>query len=187
MRVVEILEYDGSWPALFEAECAVLRGVLGDVAVAIHHIGSTAVPGLAAKPVIDILVEVGNLDLLDALNDRMLSIGYEAKGEYGIPGRRYFPKGGDCRTHHLHAFASGDFGLHRHLAVRDYLCCHADVAVEYAQVKRAAAAKCGNDLEKYCDAKDAYVKRLESVALNAKRPNKAPEPTPTAVTPRAMK
>jgi GrpB-like predicted nucleotidyltransferase (UPF0157 family) len=100
MRTIEVVAYDPSWPGVFEIEREVLSRVLGELAVEIHHIGSTAVPGLVAKPIIDILVEVHDMAALDRLNPAMEAIGYDCMGEYGIPGRRYYRKGGDHRTHH---------------------------------------------------------------------------------------
>ena len=169
-RIIRVVDYDPSWPARFDAEAAVLYRTLGHVAHAIHHIGSTAVPGLAAKPIIDILMEAADLSQVDALNERMVGIGYIARGEYGIPGRRYFQKGGEDRTHHLHVFARGDFNLVRHLAFRDYLRGHPEVAHEYGELKRAVAKTCENDIERYCDGKDAYVKRVEAIAVREKSP-----------------
>jgi GrpB-like predicted nucleotidyltransferase (UPF0157 family) len=104
---------------------------------------------------------------LDGFNDELRAAGYEPKGEFGIPGRRYFKKGGENRTHHIHAFASGDFNLIRHLAFRDYLRAHPEVAAEYAELKRTIAATCNNDIERYCDGKDEFVKRIEACAVEA--------------------
>ena len=175
MRKIEIVDYDPSWPARFEAECALVRGALGDVVVDIHHIGSTAVPGLAAKPIIDILLEVEDLVALDSLNSEMEAIGYRPMGELGIPGRRYFPKGGDSRSHHVHAFVCGDPNVGRHLAFRDYLRRHPEVAREYAEVKRRVAQTCDNDSERYCAGKDAYVRRVEATAVKEQMSNLASE------------
>jgi GrpB-like predicted nucleotidyltransferase (UPF0157 family) len=172
MRTISVVDYDSSWPVRFDAEAAVLYRTLGHVAHAIHHIGSTAVPGLAAKPIIDILMEAADLSQIDALNERMVGIGYIPKGEYGIPGRRYFQKGGEDRTHHLHVFARGDFNVVRHLAFRDYLRGHPDIAREYGELKRAVAKTCENDIERYCDGKDAYVKRIEAIAIREKPPSR---------------
>ena len=171
LRIVEVVEYNSSWPALFDAECTLLRHALEGVAIAIHHIGSTAVPGLAAKPIVDMLMEVTDLQALDAMEDRMLSLGYIPQGEFGIPGRRYFQKGGDKRTHHLHAFAAGDSNLVRHLALRDYLRAHPEAAADYGNLKKAIARTCENDLGRYCDGKDAFVKRLEAIAVKEMAPN----------------
>lgn len=165
MRTVEVVDYDASWPARFEAERAAIAGALGDVVVAVHHIGSTSVPGLAAKPVIDVLVEVRDLDALDARASAMEALGYEAKGEYGIARRRYFRRGGDMRTHHVHAFAAGDEHVVRHLAFRDYLRAHADVAAEYGALKHRVADEAAHDVDAYCDGKDAFVQHHEALAV----------------------
>jgi GrpB-like predicted nucleotidyltransferase (UPF0157 family) len=165
LRVVEVVPYHPRWPVLFEDEAALLRRTLGDVAVHIHHIGSTSVPGLVAKPIIDILLEVTSLAALDALNEAMRAIGYEPRGELGIPRRRYFPKGGMDRTHQVHAFVVGDEHGMRHLAFRDYLRAHPETAKEYGELKIAIARDCDNDIERYCDGKDAYVKRVEALAI----------------------
>lgn len=167
LRTVEVVPYDPRWPLLFEDEAALLHHTLGDVAVQVHHIGSTAVPGLAAKAIIDILLEVTSLEALDALNEAMRAIGYEARGELGIPRRRYFPKGDLDRTHQVHAFAAGDEHVIRHLAFRDYLRAHPETAREYGELKLAVARECDHDIERYCDGKDAYVKALEARALLA--------------------
>jgi GrpB-like predicted nucleotidyltransferase (UPF0157 family) len=164
-RIIEVVEYDPTWPKLFEAERDILRKI--------HHVGSTAVPGLAAKPIIDILIEVTGLEALDALHEDMKVIGYKPKGEFGIPGRRYYQKGGKQRTHQIHAFVTGDFNVTRHIAFRDYLRANSDVAREYGEVKKSVAKTCDNDINKYCDGKDAYVKRVESIAVKELAPNKA--------------
>ena len=171
MREIEVVDYDPLWVGLFERERDLLRRTLGEVAVKIHHIGSTAVPGLAAKPIIDILIAVTGLGDLDALNGRMEAIGYEVMGEFGIPGRRYFRKGGENRSHHIHAFVYGDPNLLRHIAFRDYLRAHPEVAREYGELKRRIAQACENDKDRYCDGKDAYVKRIEAIALKETAPD----------------
>jgi GrpB-like predicted nucleotidyltransferase (UPF0157 family) len=97
----------------------------------------------------------------------MQALGYEARGEFGLPGRRYFPKGGLDRTHQVHAYATGDASLARHLAFRDYLRAHPAIAREYGELKQTVARACEGDLERYCDGKDAYVKKIEAQALIA--------------------
>ncbi|WP_431195822.1 GrpB family protein [Klebsiella pneumoniae] len=120
MRILTVVDYDEMWPALFENERTLLQMTLGKVISRIHHIGSTSVPGLSAKPVIDILIEVANLEELDSLNQAMEGVGYTVRGENGILNRRYFTKGGNQRSHHIHAFATGDAQIIKHLAFRDY-------------------------------------------------------------------
>jgi GrpB-like predicted nucleotidyltransferase (UPF0157 family) len=95
---MKVVEYSADWPNLYEQEISLLREVLSHEIVRAHHIGSTAVPGLAAKPVIDILLEVQSVERLDTFDNAMERIGYQPQGEFGIPGRRYYPKGGDERT-----------------------------------------------------------------------------------------
>jgi GrpB-like predicted nucleotidyltransferase (UPF0157 family) len=165
MRTIEVVDYDPAWPSLFEDERSLLCEALGDVIVVIHHIGSTAVPGLAAKPIIDINLVVTDVNVLDELSDKMEDIGYVAKGEFGIPGRRYFQKGGDRRTHQVHAFKQGDPNTVRHLAFRDYLRANPKVAEEYAVLKKRIAATCDNDIDRYCHGKDDFVKRHQAIAL----------------------
>jgi len=165
MRDMSVVDYDPRWSEAAEAEIAALQDILGDVVVRAHHIGSTAVPGLAAKPVIDLLLEVRSLVRLDGFDPAMRSLGYEPRGEFGIPGRRYYPKGGDDRTHHVHAFAVGDRHVADHLAFRDYLRAHADVATDYERVKRQAAVTCRHDPDGYVAFKHAFVATAVADAL----------------------
>ncbi len=162
---MSVVDYDPGWPEAYEAETARIRMVLGDEIVHAHHIGSTAVPGLAAKPVIDILLEVEDVARLDARDRGMRSIGYEPHGEFGIPGRRYYPKGGDERTHHVHAFAIDDPHVAEHLAFRDYLRAHPEAGSDYAHVKREAAAKHRHDPDGYVAFKQEIVSQILSDAL----------------------
>ncbi|ELY3758567.1 GrpB family protein [Cronobacter universalis] len=164
-RQIALEPYNPAWTARFVAEEKRVREALGDVALAVHHIGSTSVPGLAAKPVIDMLVEVSSLKALDALNSAMQALGYTPRGEYGIPGRRYFIKGETVRTHHLHAFIAASEQVTRHLAFRDYLRRHDDAAREYAQIKFAAARDSGFQSDLYSQLKNDFIARVEQQAL----------------------
>ena len=166
VRRMKVIEYSANWPKLYEQERSLLREALGNEIVRAYHIGSTAVPGLAAKPVIDILLEVRSVERLDDLGKTMEDIGYQPRGEFGIPGRRYFPKGGDDRTHHLHAFAVGDSHIEKHLAFRDYLRMHPAVAVEYAAVKQAASAAHETDPEGYVAFKQRFVEQTVAKAVH---------------------
>lgn len=158
------MPFDPSWADDFEAEKRVLAALLGAQAQ-IHHIGSTAVPGLCAKPIIDILVEVPDVARLDALHDALRTLGYQARGENGIAGRRYFVKGAPQRTHHLHAFRAGSPHAIRHLALRDWLQRHPEACQAYAAAKRQAAAACGGDAHRYVALKDEAVKALVALAM----------------------
>lgn len=167
MRTVKIIDYDDQWPVLFEAESKLLHATLGNVISRIHHIGSTSVTGLAAKPVIDILLEVNGLTALDSANAAMNNIGYTARGENGIPDRRYFTKGGDERSHQVHAFVAGDAQIIRHLAFRDYLKNDRNVANEYADLKRAAAQASQNNAQRYSALKADFIVYHLRLALTA--------------------
>ena len=166
VRSMKIVDYSAEWPRLYKRELALLREALGNEIVRAHHIGSTAVPGLAAKPVIDILLEVRSVERLDAFDNAMKGLGYQPRGEFGIPGRRYYPKRGNDRTHHVHAFAVGDPHIEVHLAFRDYLRVHPASVAEYAAVKREAAVVCETDPEGYVAFKHDFVERIVAKAVH---------------------
>lgn len=125
-----------------------------------------AVKGLAAKSIIDIMPVVTNISLVDKHNKEFVAIGYECMGEFGIEGRRYFRKGGDNRTHQIHIFEQSNHkDINRHIAVRDFLRTHPDIALEYGELKMELAYRFSEDIEGYCTGKDAFVKQLEKDAL----------------------
>lgn len=164
--IVQVVDYCEQWPAEYEKEAAQIKRILGGELVAIHHIGSTAVKGLAAKPVIDIMPVVRNIAMVDGRQAAFEALGYECMGEFGIPGRRYFRKGGEHRTHQIHIFeSSNQKDIVRHLAVRDYLRAHPEQTRAYGELKRSLAQKYPEDIESYCDGKDAFVKQMEKEAL----------------------
>ncbi|WP_224652379.1 GrpB family protein [Pectobacterium versatile] len=163
-RTIAVVDYDPHWVTNYATEASAIAQALGDVAVRIHHIGSTAVLGLPAKPVIDMLLEVVSLSDLDQLDHVMVDLGYCPRGENGLAGRRYYTKGGDDRTHHLHAFVVGDEPIQRHLAFRDYLRKNPAVCAEYAAIKRAAALACDNDAAVYSQLKDDFIATHEALA-----------------------
>lgn len=167
VRKIEVVSYDPKWPKQFEEEKnRLLESLPKELIVTILHIGSTAVPGLAAKPIIDIALIANDIEGLDNHQASMLALGYESWGEYGLPGRRYYPKGGDERTHQIHAYQYDSlYELGRHVAFRDYLREHPQAREEYAQVKRLAASANPTDIDGYCDDKDEFVKKIEKEAL----------------------
>ena len=163
---IVVVPYRPQWQEDFRQEAEKIRAVLGDNCIRICHIGSTAVEGLAAKPIIDIMPVVADLNGVDACRPGLEGLGYEYCGEFGIPGRRYLRKGGDERTHQIHVFRQDDrANIIRHLAVRDYLRRHEEEREAYAALKLSLAAQYPYDIEKYCDGKDSFVKALESKAL----------------------
>jgi GrpB-like predicted nucleotidyltransferase (UPF0157 family) len=168
---VQVVPHDPNWSAEFMAEATRIRSALDDMVVAIHHIGSTAIRGICAKPIIDILLEVDDIQKLEARSAALGDLGYEAKGEFGIPGRRYFRKESPVgvRTHHVHAFGIGDAAIERHLAFRDYMIAHPDIAQSYSLLKQRLAEAHPDDIEAYMDGKDAFIKEHEAEAIVWKR------------------
>jgi len=163
-RTISVLPYQASWPEGFHAEQTVLSAALGNTALALHHIGSTAVPGLAAKPILDLLLEVTDLAALDDQTAALAALGYIAKGENGIAGRRYFyknsPKHSQQRSHHLHAFVRGAPQIRQHLALRDYLRQNPVAVAAYAALKLALAQQFPNDTQRYQAGKDHFIAQL---------------------------
>jgi GrpB-like predicted nucleotidyltransferase (UPF0157 family) len=163
MRKVEVVAHDHQWRDAFEAEAKHVAAALGENVVAIHHIGSTAIPNIYAKPVIDLLVEVRDIAELDGQSSAMESLGYEVMGEYGIPGRRYFRKDTreGIRTHQIHAFESGSAEVERHLAFRDYMIAHLEDAQRYSELKRKLADQHPHSIDEYIDGKDTFIKEID--------------------------
>lgn len=165
MPEITIEKYNDYWPTLFQEEHDAILSAVPVSLYAIHHIGSTSVPRLSAKPIIDILIEVDDLGKLDSANSSFEALGYECMGEYGIIGRRFYRKGKPRRSHHIHAFESGSIGVRRHLAFRDYIKAHPEIAREYESLKRYVAAISDGDMDKYCEGKDAFVSEHQKLAL----------------------
>lgn len=164
-QIIEVVSYDPAWPDLFENEALLIKSIFSEIFVAVHHIGSTSVPGLAAKPTIDIILVVKDIRMVDKFNDQMEKLGYEAWGEYGIAGRRFFVKGENKRTHHVHAFQEDSQEIARHLCFRDYLKSHPNEAKEYAELKIKLAKQFAYDRRGYVENKKDYVKLLEKKAI----------------------
>jgi GrpB-like predicted nucleotidyltransferase (UPF0157 family) len=166
MRKVEVIPHNPNWRKEFEVESKRIADALGNNIVAIHHIGSTAIPGIYAKPIIDLLVEIENLVKVDEQNSSMESLGYEVMGEFGIPGRRYFRKDnqkGD-RTHHIHTFKVASEQVERHLAFRDYMIAHPEDAQKYSELKRRLAREYPTTIDGYIDGKDGFIKEMDKKA-----------------------
>lgn len=166
-REIVVVPHDPNWAAEFEREAALIREIFGDSLTDVHHIGSTSIPNIYAKPIIDILVETSDLNAIDSKAPQMTEIGYEAMGEFGLPGRRYFRRDNaqGVRTHHVHVFERDSDSVKRHLAFRDYLISHSEDAQEYSAMKRELVTRCDNDIEKYMDGKEPFIKNTERIAL----------------------
>jgi len=167
MNPIAVVPYDPLWPQAYAAASGEIATAMGTNLLEIHHIGSTAIPGIHAKPVIDMLGIASDLMTVDQRTAQMKSLGYEAMGEFGISGRRYFRRdnANGQRTHQLHTFQLGSPDIQRHLDFRDYLRAHPELANQYARLKRELAATYSNDMEAYMDGKDGFIKEMESQAL----------------------
>jgi GrpB-like predicted nucleotidyltransferase (UPF0157 family) len=163
---VHIEPYDPRWPALAARYCSELF-VLGPVLVCVHHIGSTSVVGLSAKPVIDLMPMVTDLASLDAVRCPVEALGYGWHGEFGIDGRRYCTLADDAgkRIVQLHFYAQGSLHARRHLAFRDYLRAHPAVAAEYEAEKHRARALHPDNSHAYSEEKGAWIRAAEAKAL----------------------
>ena len=163
---VIVKEYNENYPLLYEKEKELIIPILNTNLVDIYHIGSTAVKNLKSKPIIDIMIVVSSLLEVDVKKEKFRKIGYEYLGEFGIKGRRYLRKGGTNRTHQIHIFQKDDINnITRHLAFKEYLIKHEDVAKEYGELKEKLAKLYPYDIESYCDGKDEFIKRIEKEAL----------------------
>lgn len=192
-RRIVVVEHDPAWRLAFEAEGKRIHRALGELVADLHHIGSTAIPGIFAKPIIDFLMVVTDIDELDERSSAMEGLGYEAKGEFGIPGRRYFRKNDAFgkRTHHVHAFEVGSPEIERHLAFRDYMIAHPEAAQMYSELKRRLAREYPDDIQGYMDGKDPFIKEHQARAIAWRLSQKTdwpqPEGSPKPVVPNRLR
>jgi GrpB-like predicted nucleotidyltransferase (UPF0157 family) len=158
---VLVVPYDEAWPSLFLRERGRIEGAIGPWMEGIEHIGSTAVPGLAAKPVIDIMVGVGSLDDSPVIVGRLVGIGYEyvPELERTMPSRRYFRRlTGGRRTHQIHLVERSNLGWwDRHVLFRDYLRSHPETVAEYGRLKCRLAERYRDDRQAYTEAKGDFI------------------------------
>jgi GrpB-like predicted nucleotidyltransferase (UPF0157 family) len=164
--IVRVVPYDAEWPHLFEAEALRLRAALTPLEIALEHTGSTSVPGLAAKPVLDILAGVTAGAPLNPYIAGLVAAGYLHRGEQGIPGRELFRRG-DPRAYHIHLTHLDSAFWREHLVFRDYLRAHADVRDEYARLKHALAARFPTDRPAYIEQKAPFIRRVLELASSA--------------------
>jgi len=164
-RKVEVVSYDPTWADMFLTEAEVLRNVFGDQLVAIHHIGSTAIPGILAKPILDFLVEVRDIREVDELNSEMEKLGYQPLGENGIPERRYFVKQtGETHVHHIHTFQTGNPQVERLLNFRNYLIANPQEARAYSWLKEKLAKQFAEDIDGYVEGKNDFIRDIDRKA-----------------------
>jgi GrpB-like predicted nucleotidyltransferase (UPF0157 family)/aminoglycoside phosphotransferase (APT) family kinase protein len=171
---IDIVDYNPAWREMFDSEKAKLLTAIGDYVAAIEHIGSTGVPGLGAKPVIDIMIGVRSLAEADKhCVEPITGLGYDyvKAFEKDTPFRRYFRKNSreGNRTHQIHLVEYGSDWWKRHLAFRDYLRVHVDAREAYAQLKRDLATREFGTVSDYANAKSEFIKAIEAKALTGQR------------------
>ena len=160
-KSIELVPHRTEWKSLFESEARLLHKAIGKYVVAIEHIGSTAIFGLEAKPIIDILAGVQKLDDAEKCVAPLAQIGYEYRGEQDIAGRFYFRKGtSDVSTHHLHLVEQTSDFWRSHLLFRDYLRQHAKAAQDYGKLKRELAVKHKGNRPAYTEAKATFIESI---------------------------
>lgn len=155
---IVIVDYDANWSSQYEQEKSQILDVLGDSIADIQHIGSTSVPNLAAKPIIDIIVGLEKIPLSSTQIISLEAIGYTYCGESGIPGRHFFQ--GKPRTRHIHAVQVNSDLWQRNILFRDYLRSHPQAAQEYEALKRKLAVQFRNDRDRYGNGKTPLIEQL---------------------------
>ncbi|WP_299093314.1 GrpB family protein [uncultured Metabacillus sp.] len=161
-----MVPWSKEWAELYASEERILKELFRDELVDIFHIGSTSVKSIGyAKPIIDILVVVRNIEHVDLYNEKMRSLGYEPRGENGISGRRYFPKGKEKRTHHVHIYEVGNENIEKHLSFKNYLLNNPEEAKKYGELKLVLAKQFPIDTHRYQKEKEAFVNELVEKSL----------------------
>lgn len=169
--IIEIEDYNKRWPEAFEKERRSISQVLGALALDILHIGSTAVPGMAAKPIVDILVAVEHIDSGAECVSKLVEVGYRYVPQDEDPDRIFLYKGMP-RTHHVHIVRYGSPTYHKHVAFRDYLMCHEEVRDKYRQLKKDLASRFRNDRKAYVEGKTIFIEKVTEEALRQYRYSK---------------
>lgn len=166
---VELVPHRAEWAAMAQTEAARLREAIGgDIVMHIHHIGSTSIPGICAKPTIDLMAVVTSHRVLEMRKAALVASGYEWLGEFGIPGRRFIsltegqPR---KRLFNVHCFENAPAVVARHLAFRDYMRSHPDTAKAYEAEKLRARDLYPNDTLAYSQEKGAWIKQAERAAV----------------------
>jgi GrpB-like predicted nucleotidyltransferase (UPF0157 family) len=162
---IEVVDYDRSWPARFTEERDRIAAALGDAALAIEHVGGTAVPGLPAKPVIDLMVGVEDIERAGPAVAGLINLGYEyvPELERQLPDRRYF-RLGTPESHHVHMVPVSSDYFSEHLLFRDYLRSHPQAAEEYGKLKRGLAGRFRFDRDAYRTGKVPFIETVVAAA-----------------------
>ena len=164
-RDVELVPHNPEWSQLANDESQRILECISIPVIGIYHIGSTSVPGIKAKPILDFVLEVEDMEAFIEESRKLESLEYVSKGEYGIPGRQFFTKDtlGE-RTHHLHVFQQGHQDIERHLVFRDFLRSNPEAAKEYESLKEKLAKRFPKKSDMYTEAKSDFILSMDEVA-----------------------
>ena len=184
-RTVAVVDYDEDWPRQFEKLRARIWPVVSEAGIRIEHVGSTSVPGLAAKPIIDMTVVVGGRSDVPLTIKRLATLGYRHRGNLGIEDREAFDRRPDLPRHNLYVCPEGTTSLVNQLAVRDYLRAHPDATRRYGNLKRWLAVEFPTDIDSYVFGKTNFIRRApprrshrraarSSVSTEGRRPDWLP-------------
>ena len=164
-RDVELVPHNPEWSQLADEESRRILECISIPVIGIYHIGSTSVPGIKAKPILDFVLEVEDMEAFIKESGNLEKLRYVSKGEYGIPGRQFFTKDtlGE-RTHHLHVFQQGHQDIERHLVFRDFLRSNLEAAKEYENLKEKLAKRFPKKSDMYTEAKSDFILSMDEVA-----------------------
>ena len=163
--IVELEEFSLEWAKEYEKEAKLLKEVLGDKVLEIHHVGSTSIKGLKAKPIIDILLVVKSLDEVDEIEKILINYNYTNMGKQGIEDRYFFPKGSDdARTHYVHMVATKSNTYYNQLLFKKYLLEHEEYIEEYCKLKQELALKYADDRKQYTANKSSFINNVIELA-----------------------
>jgi GrpB-like predicted nucleotidyltransferase (UPF0157 family) len=155
--IVKVVDYQPDWPAQFRILCDSVWPLVADLAIAIEHVGSTSVTGMAAKPVIDLDIVTRSRDEIPAVAMRLAQLGYRYLGNLGVEDREAFRAAKNEPAHNLYVCPSNSIALRNHIAFRNHLRAHAEDAAAYAALKRQLAERFSRDINRYAEAKTDFV------------------------------
>ena len=163
--IVELEEYNPKWADDYKKEEKLLKEVLGDKIIEIHHIGSTSIPGLKAKPVIDILIVIKSLNDISEIEEILKNYDYENRGRQGVSDRYFFAKGSeDARTHYIHFVEPNSNTYYNQVYFKKYLIEHPEYIKKYCDLKQDLASKYANERPKYTQGKNEFITNVIKLA-----------------------
>ena len=163
--IVKLIEYDPNWEKEYEIEKTFLKKILSNYIIEIHHVGSTSIPGMMAKPIVDILVVVNSLDLMPEIEEILTKYDYHKGGRDDIADKVFFAKGPDeARSHYLHFTTLYSDTYYSQLYFKRYLINHPDYFKKYFNLKKKLATKYADNRDKYTESKSGFINEVIELA-----------------------